>query len=109
MNLKDLPENTIPDYIQESIVNHALEELKTYATARMNDVARGAETAPFAAMLFDKFAAGMAKAFEIAGIDTQRLAHADTLAREIDPHFNENRQARWEARPAGLKNGEEEW
>jgi hypothetical protein len=100
--LKDLPPGTIWPHLLESIERQVLAEIDAYAAGRKSDVARGAETPALAALLVDKYGAGLAKALRIAGIDSQVQQATDRLAREIDPDFDLHRDARWNARPAGL-------
>ncbi len=100
--LKDLPPGTIWPHLLESIERQVLAEIETYASSRKSDVARGAETPDFAALLVDKYGEGLAKALHIVGIDSQVQQATDRLAREIDPDFDVHRRARWDAKPAGL-------
>lgn len=76
-------------------------EVCSAAEGRASDVQRGAESPAVAAALFDKFGGGICAAAHGLGPDTRDLqCEVDALARQIDPHFDANRQARWEARPA---------
>lgn len=100
--LKDLPPGTIWPHLLEAIDSKAVAEIESYAAARRNDVARGAETAILAAVLVDKYGAGLAKALAIAGIDSSVQQRTDHLVRELDPAFDDHRRARWAAKPAGL-------
>jgi len=104
--LKELPAGSIPSYLLESIHQQAAAEVESYAASRRNDVARGAETAELAAILVDKYGAGLAKALAIAGIDSTVQSMTDRLVREIDPEFDTHRKARWASRPAGLTSGD---
>jgi hypothetical protein len=101
-NLKDLPANTIWPHLLDAIHDDLEKEIHDYAHARQADVARNAETATLAAVLVDKYAAGMAKALDIVGVDSSVMQIADALVREIDPNFEAHREARWKARPADL-------
>ena len=100
--LKDLPPGSIWPHLLISIEHHMLGEIEAYAASRKNDIARGAETPELAALFVEKYGAGLAKALQIAGIDSQVQRATDRLVREIDTDFDANRKARWGARPAGL-------
>ena len=100
--LKDMPAGAIWPHLLDAIAHNAVVEIEGYAASRRNDVARGAETAELAALLLDKYGAGVAKALQIAGIDSAVQSTTDRLVREIDPNFDANRKARWAARPATL-------
>jgi len=100
--LKDLPKDTIPSHLLQAVDQQVVAEVESYAASRRNDVARGAETAELAAVLVDKYGAGLAKALAITGIDSTVQAETDRLVRAIDPEFDAHRKARWAERPAGL-------
>ncbi len=101
-HLKDLPQGTIWPHLLEAIERDVVDDIRSYASSRKNDVARGAETPALAALLVDKYCDGVAKALFIVGIDSQVRSEGDRLVREIDPEFDANRKARWAARPATL-------
>lgn len=100
--------NTVrPEGVTQEQAHHWLEllrrEARSAAQGRLSDVQRGAETPAVAAALFDKFGAGLCCATHILGLDSGTLQReVDALAREIDPDFDANRKARWEARPAAF-------
>lgn len=100
--LKELPPGTVWPHLLDAISGDAIREIETYAAGRKSDVARGAETPMLAAVLVDKYAAGMAKALCIVGVESDLQTVADRLVREIDPDFIEHQKARWEARPATI-------
>lgn len=100
--LKELPPGTIWPHLLEAICQQTISEIEGYAASRRNDVARGAETPELAALLVDKYGAGLAKALQIVGVDSGVQAITDRLVRSIDPNFDEHRTARWAARPAGV-------
>lgn len=100
--LKELPEGTIWPHLLEAIDRQARADIEGYAASRRNDVKRGAETAELAAVMVEKYGAGLAAALDIAGIDSTVQAVTDQLVRQIDPKFEEHRAARWAARPASL-------
>lgn len=100
--LKDLPPGTIYPHLLDGIKDAAEREIRAYANFREGDVIRNAETPALAAVLVEKFAEGMTKAFHIAGIDTDVAQVADVLVRNIDPDFEKHKIARWAARPADL-------
>lgn len=82
-------------------------ELQEYASGRQKDVARGAETPELAALLVEKYGYGLAKAAVLAAdmLDVpcpDLISEVDRWVRRIDPNATENRQKRWERRPAGL-------
>lgn len=101
-HLKDLPAGTVWPHLLEAVERDVLANIRGYADSRKGDVARGAETAALAALLVDKYCDGMAKALDIAGLDSEVCAEGDRLVREIDPDFDEHRRARWAGRPAAL-------
>ncbi|WAK04371.1 hypothetical protein [Methylobacter sp. YRD-M1] len=101
-HLKDLPPGTIWPHLLEAIERDVIAEIQSYADSRKNNVKRGAETSELAAVLIDKYAAGLSKALHIAGIDSRVRAVADKLVCELDPKFNEHQQARWAGRPVAL-------
>jgi hypothetical protein len=101
-HLKDLPQGTIWPHLLESIERDVLEDIRSYASSRQNDVARGAESSELAALLVDKYCDGVAKALLIVGIDSQVRSEGDRLVRQIDPEFDAHRKARWAAKPAAL-------
>jgi N-acetylglucosamine kinase-like BadF-type ATPase len=101
-HLKELPENTIWPHLMDAIRHEIEMDIRDYARSRQANVARKAETAALAATLVEKYAEGLAKALFIVGIDTNVTQMADALVREIDPDFEANKKARWNARPAGL-------
>lgn len=100
--LKDLPAGTIWPHLLESIERQVIGEIQGYAESRRSDVARGAETPELAALLVEKYGEGLARALHIAGLDSQVHREVDRLVREIDPAFEQNKNARWAARPAGV-------
>ena len=100
--LKDLPPGTIWPQLLEAIERQVIGEIQGYAESRRNDVARGAETAELAALMVEKYGQGMARALHIAGLDSQLHRELDRLVRDIDPAYEQNKKARWAARPAGL-------
>lgn len=104
-HLKDLPDGTIWPHLLNAIERDILADIRGYADGRKSDVERGAETAELAALLVDKYCEGLAKALNIAGLDSAVRADGDRLVREIDPDFEEHRRARWAARPASLSIG----
>jgi len=80
-----------------------VQELENYAAARRASVLRGAETPELAALLTEKFGYGVAKALFVLHFDLGDIyAETNRLVLEIDPTALENRQKRWNARPAGL-------
>lgn len=94
--LSDLPDGA-PDGLKEALGRRLLQEIPSAAEGRMSDVERGAESAPLAAALFDKFGWGVTTAARVLGIDTKVLqAEVDALARRIDPAFDANKKLRWE-------------
>jgi hypothetical protein len=102
MTLSDLP-GGLPDGFIEAVGRRLLHEIRSAAEGRMSDVERGAESAPLAAALFDKFGWGVTTAARVLGIDTAVLqAEIDALARRIDPEFDANKKLRWQARPAAF-------
>jgi len=100
--LKELPQGTIWPHLLEAIDQQVRADIEAYAASRRNDVRRGAETAELAAVMVDKYGAGLAAALNIAGIDSSVQTVTDQLVREIDPEFEAHRSARWAARPASL-------
>jgi hypothetical protein len=100
--LMDLPAGAVPADVLTSIAEHVVADVESYAAARRNDVARGAETVELAAVLVDKYGAGLAKALSIVGVDSSVQEATDCLVRSIDPDFEAHRAARWRARPAGI-------
>lgn len=101
-HLKELPSGTIWPHLIEAIKSDAIADLRSYAQSRKNDVARNAETPALAALLVEKYAAGMAKALTIVGIDAEIFELADQLVRDIDPDFEGHQKSRWQARPADI-------
>lgn len=102
MTLDDCPQE-LPNEVLEGWERRLLEEIRTAAQGRMSDVARSAETPALAAALFDKFGWGVSQAARAIGLDVRNLQREiDTLARQIDPHFDEHRRARWAAKPAAF-------
>ena len=101
-HLKDLPQGTIWPHLVEAIARDVMEDIRSYANSRKNDVARGAEAPELAALLVDKYCDGLARALFIVGIDSQVRSEGDRLVREIDPEFDAHRKARWAAKPAAL-------
>ena len=83
--LKELPAGTIWPHLIGAIKSAAENEVREYANSRASDVKRGAETPELAAAFIDKFAAGMAKALHVVGIDADVTRIADAGVREIDP------------------------
>jgi hypothetical protein len=81
-----------------------INEIQRYAGNRQSDVARGAETAAFAALMVEKFGEGLVKAGYLLGVeDSEELKQViNRLVREIDPQYPTHLQYRFEARPAGL-------
>ncbi len=81
-----------------------IEEIQRYARNRLSDVARGAETRAFAAVMVEKFGEGIAKAAHLLGAEAagELERETDRLVREIDPQYPTHLQYRFEARPAGL-------
>lgn len=102
-HLKDLPGNAIWPHLIDAIRREVETDIRDYARSRQADVARNAETAALAATLVEKYAEGLAKALFIVGIDTNITQIADALVREIDPDFEANKKARWNAHPAVLE------
>ncbi|WP_052747081.1 hypothetical protein [Burkholderia vietnamiensis] len=100
--LMELPDGTISQHVLEAIERAAIAEIRQYADGRRANIARGAETRGLAALLVDKYGAGMAQAFVIAGIESTVRAETDRLVRELDPGFERHRDSRWAARPAGI-------
>ena len=100
MSLKELPEGTVWPHLFEKWKHEIRYELKSYADCRIDEVKRGAETPEFAALLVEKFAAGMLKTALVVGIDNDFQKLADELVAEIDPDYLENKKARWNSRPA---------
>ena len=81
----------------------AIEEIRSYADSRKNDILRGAETPALAALMVEKFGEGMAKMLSVFGAsDDSFIQEVDRLVSEIDPQYQKHRQYRFEARPAGL-------
>jgi len=107
-HLKDLPPGTIWPYLLEAIERDIIADIQSYAESRRNDVNRGAETPELAAVMIDKYAEGVSKALQIAGIDSRVRAEADKLVHEIDSEFNEHRLTRWAGRPVALISNNEE-
>jgi hypothetical protein len=79
-----------------------LAHLRDYAKLRRNDIERGAESPAMAALLVEKYAEGMARSLGILGFPSKVQQLGDQLVRELDPAYDANRKARWEARPAAL-------
>ncbi|MBL8316881.1 MAG: hypothetical protein JNJ42_00675 [Burkholderiaceae bacterium] len=104
-HLKNLPKGTLWPHLLDAIERDILADIRSHAQARKSDVARGAETAELAALLVDKYCEGMANALRIVGLDSRMRSEADQLVREIDPDFDEHREARWAARPASIAMG----
>ncbi len=81
-----------------------IKEIRRYASNRLSDVARGAETRALAALMVEKFGEGIVKAAHLlraeAACELER--EIDRLVREIDPEYRTHLQYRFEARPAGL-------
>lgn len=100
--LKDLPDGTIWPHLLDAIERAVVSEIRQYADGRRANIARGAETHELAALLIDKYGAGMAQALAIAGIESTVRAETDRLVRELDPEFERHQAARWAARPAGI-------
>lgn len=100
--LKDLPIGTIWPHLLEQIERGIIADIRSYADARRSDIDRGAETPELAALLVEKYGAGLARALLIVGIDSGVQATTDLLVRSIDPEFEAHRRARWAAKPAGL-------
>lgn len=107
-HLKNLPPGTIWPHLLEAIERDVIAEIQSYAKSRKNNVNRGAETPELAAVFIDKYAAGLSKALQIAGIDSRIRAVADKLVHEIDPEFDQHMQARWSGRPSALISNNEE-
>lgn len=91
----------------ETLWQRLAEEIRSHASSRMNDVARGAETPELAALLVEKYGMGLAKAaalaadvFDVPAPDLTR--EVDRLVAEIDPDTKAHREKRWAQRPAGL-------
>ena len=101
-HLKELSPGTIWPHLLEAIERDVIEDVRMYAQRRAKDVTRGAETAELAALLVDKYCAGMASAMRIAGLDSVVRAEGDRLVREMDQEFEAHQEARWPARLASL-------
>lgn len=102
MDLRDLPPGTLPVELLQALEDTQLRALREYGAGRQRDVDRGAETPELAALLVEKFAAGMAESLRLLGLSTSVVAEADRLVRSIDPEFEVHRKARWDSRPAGV-------
>ena len=81
-HLKDLPAGTIWPHLLDAIERDVIADLRQYAQARANNVARGAETPELAASFVDKYCDGLAKALHISGLDSTARVEGDRLDRE---------------------------
>lgn len=102
MDLRDVPEGSIPQFIIDSIANNLAVEFRQEAASRRAAVARGAETPELSATLLEKFGYALAKAAHVAGIPSELMREVDQVVREIDPNFDANRKARWASSPASI-------
>ncbi|MDB5836462.1 MAG: hypothetical protein JWR14_6292 [Caballeronia sp.] len=81
-----------------------VDEIERYASCRLLDVTRGAETPAFAAFMVEKFGEGLLKAANLLQVEREdELKRAiGRLVKEIDAQYPTHLQYRFEARPAGL-------
>lgn len=97
----------LPDGFQKWVMEKLEADLRTYATNRQKDVARGLETNELAALLVEKYGYGaMAAAKAIFDVLEQPAPDLypliDELVASIDAEYEHTRNARRAARPAGL-------
>jgi len=91
---------------EDAAVGELMEKVRQYAHSRQLDVARGAERPRLAALLVQKYGAGIVDAVALiygsprASDQIRRIVDAETAL--IDPDWRENDRQRWEARPADL-------
>ena len=95
---------------KSSICHESLRELDDYFIGRSKDIKRGAETPAIAGLMFEKFAWGLSNGLkyldkvliERPSISAVIQTKADELVLELDPSYKENKQKRWNSRPADL-------
>jgi hypothetical protein len=90
-------------------VKRLVQQVQSYAKSRAGDVARGAETPQFAALLVRTYGRGIAEAAATA-FDNDRAADPiwralDDETTKIDPEWRKHDQERWAARPADVTCG----
>jgi hypothetical protein len=90
----------------EAMVETLARSVREYAVHRSRDVARGLETPRLAALLLQKYGAGIVDAVATifdsrrAADPIQRALDEETIA--IDPLWREHDRERWNARPADI-------
>lgn len=77
----------MPEHIEALLID----EVREYPAGRQRDVERGAETPRLAALLLEKYGAGMVRATSVAGLRAPLQAEVDRLAADIDPDVEANR------------------
>ena len=91
----------------EHLYQRAKADLESFATGRMADVERGAETAELAGLLTQKYGYGLAKALQLAADLSDEpypslMGDVDRCVARIDPYWQTTFDLRINARPAAL-------
>lgn len=79
-------------------ITRAVQTLKQYAQARLNDCEKGLESPEISALLVEKYAWGMHEGLLAVDRDCDTssiIAEADSLCLGIDPSHAENRKLRY--------------
>ncbi len=91
---------------EDRLIESMTELVREHARARAKDVARGAETPRLAALMLQKYGAGIVDAaatiLDSAGAVRPISEVLDIEVARLDPLWRENNTARWAAKPADL-------